>query len=59
MAEHEGLLSGDSSNEDVDKGDEIEEVTDFDQGLPLSLQVNVTTTNFHIKALEVLLFVLN
>ena len=38
VAEHEGLLSGQSSDEEGG-GDEIEEVTDFDQGLPLSLQV--------------------
>ena len=36
VAEHEGLLSSASSEEE---GDEVEDVTEFDQGIPLSLQV--------------------
>ena len=41
MAEHEGLLSGDESEEEgaAEVDDEIEDITEFDQGLPLSLQV--------------------
>merc|ERR1719193_90841 len=35
VAEHEGLLS---SNSEEEEDDEIEEITEFDQGLPLSLQ---------------------
>ena len=42
MAEHEGLLSGDESEEEgsAEVDDEIEDITEFDQGLPLSLQVD-------------------
>ena len=38
VAEHEGLLS---SNSEEEEDDEIEEITEFDQGLPLSLQVTL------------------
>jgi len=41
VAEHEGLLSGDESEEEgsAEVDDEIEDITEFDQGLPLSLQI--------------------
>jgi len=44
VAEHEGLLSGSSSEGEEDE--EIEDITDFDQGIPLSLQVISRTTPF-------------
>lgn len=44
VAEHEGLLSGSSSAAEEDE--EIEDITDFDQGIPLSLQVISRTTPF-------------
>ncbi len=37
VAEHVGLLSGSSSEEEKDKEEEVEDITDFDQGLPLFL----------------------
>jgi hypothetical protein len=39
VAEHVGLLSGSSSEEEKDKEEEVEDITDFDQGLPLLLIV--------------------
>ncbi|XP_023340374.1 uncharacterized protein LOC111710503 [Eurytemora carolleeae] len=36
VAEHEGLLSSNSSE---DEAEEVQDITEFDQGLPLSLQV--------------------
>jgi hypothetical protein len=32
VAEHVGLLSGSSSEEEKDKDEDVEDVTDFDQG---------------------------
>jgi hypothetical protein len=38
VAEHVGLLSGSSSEEEKDKEEEVEDITDFDQGFPLFLK---------------------
>ena len=46
VAEHEGLVSSEESDGEEEEGgeDDIEEVTDFDLGLPLVLQLQQRVT---------------
>jgi len=44
VAEHEGLLSTSGSEDEADAGEGIEEVTEFDLGISLSLQLNLGVT---------------
>ena len=44
VAEHEGLLSSGSGSDGEEEDDEVQDITEFDVGLPLSLQVDCKVT---------------
>ena len=44
VAEHEGLLSSGSGSDGEEEDDDVQDITEFDVGLPLSLQVDCKVT---------------